>query len=339
MKKLIALILALVTVLSLTACGERTDNSEGTDNFTSGNDSDSGSTASAGAASAIQIKDVRIDNTSYGDDGSFTMNVTVDWEGTPEDNAWIGIIPADVEHGSEEKNDEYDISYLYFNGMKSGDTFVFENITLEPGDYTLRINESDDGGAELAWCGFSVSGRGKVKTDGSKATILSNQQQNQDGGNAGTEAAEKAEVPEGYEKYVNQGAVLLYPTDKYQKGMMGGIEQIEGEAPWVRLSILGDSFDEQKSLCEQEHASSSDYSLTEITVGEHRALKCIYSDSASYYMEVIIDTSFINDPFWASIAVKVDIPKSKGDLSTFEDETLWEIINSFYFDSSLKYSF
>ncbi len=107
----------------------------------------------------------------------------------------------------------------------------------------------------------------------------------------------------------------------------------------MRVSILGDSFDKQKALCEQENGSSSDYSLTEITVGEHDALKCVYSDSASYFMEVIIDTSFINDEFWACVAVKVDVPKSQGDLSMFEDETLWEVINSFYFDSAKKYSF
>lgn len=150
---------------------------------------------------------------------------------------------------------------------------------------------------------------------------------------------EEVSLPEGYAKCVNQGAVILYPTDIYQESIMSGIEKIDGGTPWVRLSIMSTPFKDQKAACEEEHGHSSDYSLTEITVGEHEALKCIYSDMTSYFMEVIIDTSFINDEFWASIAVKVDIPKTNGDLSMFEDETLWEIINSFYFDSSLKYSF
>lgn len=147
------------------------------------------------------------------------------------------------------------------------------------------------------------------------------------------------DVPEGYDTYVNQGATIIFPTDTYQKSMMGGIEKIEGETPWIKVSILGDSFDKQKELCEEQNGNSSDYSLEEITVGEHKALKCIYSDSSTYFMEVIIDTTFINDPFWAGVAIKVNVPKSKSDMSVFEDETLWDIINSFYFDAAKKYSF
>lgn len=155
-------------------------------------------------------------------------------------------------------------------------------------------------------------------------------------------APEKVEVkiPEGYGRYVNQGAAILYPTDTYKESMMGGVEKTDGGIPWVRISISGDAFDKQKALCEQEHGTASDYSLSEITVGEHKALKCIYSDSAAYFMEVIIDTAFINDSSWACVAIKVEVAKSSGmDASAFDDEGLWEIINSFYFDGSLKYSF
>lgn len=330
-KKILALVLALVMCLSLAACGDKpapgNSNEPNNPSSNSSTENKDGFTAlevdKDKRVSDIEITGMKMEKEQYAV-GEAIM-VTVTWKGTPADDTWIGIIPADTPHGSEEKNDEYDVDYRYFTDAKSGDIFAFENISLEPGDYTMRINESDAGGVELAWCAFSVKG----ENNGSQG------ESDPQGGN--NEPA--VSIPEGYAAYVNQGAVILYPTDRFKEGMMGGIEGVENDIPWVRLSILGDSFDKQKDLCEQEHGSSSDYSLSEITVGEHKALKCIYSDSASYFMEVIIDTSFINDEFWSCVAVKVDVPKSQGDLSMFEDETLWEIINSFYFDSAQKYSF
>lgn len=174
MKKLLALLFALTMVLSLAACGgEKTDDPKdaGTPS-NSQSDSDVTKNENKKPISDVEITSMKMGKVQYVDDGAFNLNVTVEWKGTPEANAWIGIIPADVPHGSEEKNDEFDIHYLYFGGMKSGDTFTFENITLEPGAYTLRINESDDGGAELAWCGFSVSNGGKVKIDDKDFTLL-----------------------------------------------------------------------------------------------------------------------------------------------------------------------
>ena len=31
-------------------------------------------------------------------------------------NAWIGIVPSDIEHGLEAINDKHDLSYVYLNG-------------------------------------------------------------------------------------------------------------------------------------------------------------------------------------------------------------------------------
>ena len=45
-------------------------------------------------------------------------------EGLP-DEAWAGIIPASVSHGSEETNDDNDIRYAYLGGRASG------SVTLE----------------------------------------------------------------------------------------------------------------------------------------------------------------------------------------------------------------
>jgi hypothetical protein len=73
--------------------------------------------------------------------------------GLPND-AWIGIIPSAVPHGSEEVNDQSDISYQYLKGTTSGIMEFFA--PSAPGSYDLRMNESDGGGKELASITFTV---------------------------------------------------------------------------------------------------------------------------------------------------------------------------------------
>ncbi len=69
-------------------------------------------------------------------------------------NAWIGIIPSGVPHGSEEVNDQNDVSYQYLNGTTSG---ILEFIAPSaPGSYDLRMNDSDSAGRELASITFTV---------------------------------------------------------------------------------------------------------------------------------------------------------------------------------------
>ena len=69
-------------------------------------------------------------------------------------NAWVGIIPSAVPHGTEEVNDQNDISYQDLNGTTSGIMeFVAPSV---PGSYDLRMNESDNGGRELASITFTV---------------------------------------------------------------------------------------------------------------------------------------------------------------------------------------
>ncbi len=71
-------------------------------------------------------------------------------------NAWIGLIPSSVPHGSEATNDQNDLSYQYLSGSTYG-TMVFTAPTT-PGSYDLRLNSSDNNGAELTYVSFTVSG-------------------------------------------------------------------------------------------------------------------------------------------------------------------------------------
>ncbi|MEW5722996.1 MAG: hypothetical protein AB1896_07815 [Thermodesulfobacteriota bacterium] len=73
--------------------------------------------------------------------------------GLPRD-AWVGVIPAEVPHGSESQNDNYDLAYQYLEGRTEG-TLVFA-APAKPGKYDFRLNSSDNNGQELASVTFEV---------------------------------------------------------------------------------------------------------------------------------------------------------------------------------------
>jgi len=64
------------------------------------------------------------------------------------ENAWVGIVPTTVPHGSETINDRNDVAYQYLSGRTSGD-LVF-TAPEEPGIYDIRMNDADEGGKEVA---------------------------------------------------------------------------------------------------------------------------------------------------------------------------------------------
>lgn len=175
MKKIFTVLLALTLVFTLAACGndkepakDNTDpaNSQGSENQASNSGDEAkpsvekkdGFTAltpdKALRKSDIEITGLKTGKEKFKSEEAITF--TLSWTGTPLEDTWIGIIPADIPHGDEEKNDEFDVDYKYLPALESGKEFSFEGLNLEPGKYTLRVNESDSGGAELAWCEFTV---------------------------------------------------------------------------------------------------------------------------------------------------------------------------------------
>jgi hypothetical protein len=68
--------------------------------------------------------------------------------------AWIGIIPANIPHGSESKNDEYDIEYHYIEKRTSG--MMFFTAPDEPGEYDIRMHDTDNNGNEIMFIMFKV---------------------------------------------------------------------------------------------------------------------------------------------------------------------------------------
>ncbi|NIM06119.1 MAG: hypothetical protein GTN65_11025, partial [Armatimonadetes bacterium] len=69
-------------------------------------------------------------------------------------NAWVGLIPSTVPHGSEAENDQNDISKQFLGGITSGDLEFTAPTT--PGIYDLRMFDTDDGGAEVVSITFAV---------------------------------------------------------------------------------------------------------------------------------------------------------------------------------------
>ncbi len=68
--------------------------------------------------------------------------------------AWIGIIPANIKHGSERVNDNNDIDYRYLEQGVVG-TFSFK-APSKPGLYDFRMNDNDNNGKEITYISFNV---------------------------------------------------------------------------------------------------------------------------------------------------------------------------------------
>ncbi len=69
-------------------------------------------------------------------------------------NAWVGIIPSNISHGSEAVNDSHDLSYQYLSGRTSG-TLIF-SAPMQIGSYDLRMHDTDSNGREVYSVSFEV---------------------------------------------------------------------------------------------------------------------------------------------------------------------------------------
>jgi hypothetical protein len=71
-----------------------------------------------------------------------------------EGNAWIGIIPSSVAHGSEAENDKHDLTYQYLNKKVAG-TMTF-TAPEKAGAYDFRMHDTDSDGKEVTSVSFTV---------------------------------------------------------------------------------------------------------------------------------------------------------------------------------------
>ncbi len=69
-------------------------------------------------------------------------------------DAWVGIIPSSIQHGSEDVNDQNDITYQYLEKRTSGTlTFAAPD---KAGNYDFRMHDTDNNGKEVSSVTFTV---------------------------------------------------------------------------------------------------------------------------------------------------------------------------------------
>ena len=104
------------------------------------------------AGAAESGDSLRLDKSVYAPGENIKVSFTTS-PGYPN-NAWMGVIPANIPHGSESQNDKYDLAYKYLEGKTSG-TFVFA-APSPAGSYDIRLHTSDNNGKEVASVTFEV---------------------------------------------------------------------------------------------------------------------------------------------------------------------------------------
>jgi hypothetical protein len=104
---------------------------------------------------AVPSAHLRLDRTLFPPSASASVHFTASAE-FPR-NAWVGIIPSHVAHGSEAVNDGHDLTYQYLTGRTSG-TLTF-TVPKTPGEYDFRMHDTDSNGREVAFASFTVTER------------------------------------------------------------------------------------------------------------------------------------------------------------------------------------
>jgi len=95
---------------------------------------------------------LELEKTVYAPGEAITVGFNVP-EGLPN-NAWAGVVPSEIPHGSEATNDQHDLEYRYLSGSTSGSLSF--SAPEQPGSYDIRLHDTDGGGTEIASASFTV---------------------------------------------------------------------------------------------------------------------------------------------------------------------------------------
>jgi hypothetical protein len=96
--------------------------------------------------------ELKLDKTIYAPGEEIRLAFTAPTVFGPK--AWVGIIPSDVPHGSEDENDQHDVAYKYLDKKTQG-LLVFE-APEKAGVYDFRMHDTDDNGNEITHIVFTV---------------------------------------------------------------------------------------------------------------------------------------------------------------------------------------
>jgi hypothetical protein len=80
---------------------------------------------------------------------------------TPDvpDDGWIGIVPSHIAHGDEVANEQHGLAYQHLERRRQGGMLF--RAPMKPGDYDLRLHDTDVNGRELVSVSFTVDAKKK----------------------------------------------------------------------------------------------------------------------------------------------------------------------------------
>ncbi len=140
MKKLFTILLALTMVLSLTACGSKTES-------TGGSTAPRATSAPSGGAQGEvnPVEGVFKPDTSSATGACATIVVSADVK-MDDESAWLGLCPAGTDYVTEEEADEVDVIYYYYDYREEGEPYVYtcDFSEVEDGTYALVVTSSDE---------------------------------------------------------------------------------------------------------------------------------------------------------------------------------------------------
>ncbi len=97
---------------------------------------------------------LRLNKTRYAANEEIIITVSIKAEDKKDESAWLGIVPAAVDHGDEENNDRYNLGYKFLGKLLYGQTIL--PAPKAPGLYDIRLHDTDTKGRELAFVSFLV---------------------------------------------------------------------------------------------------------------------------------------------------------------------------------------
>lgn len=94
---------------------------------------------------------LRLTKSFYQPGETIHLQASINAADKADESAWVGLVPAEVEHGSEAKNDAAALAYQFMGPYLAG-KMRFE-APQQPGIYDLRLHSSDkpEVGVELAF--------------------------------------------------------------------------------------------------------------------------------------------------------------------------------------------
>jgi len=95
-----------------------------------------------------------------------TLQVSFNAPSSYSENAWIGIVPSNIEHGSEAVNDKHDLTYQYLKKRTSGSLSF--TAPAQEGNYDFRMHDTDNNGREVASVSFVVSNKVSSSASGNQ---------------------------------------------------------------------------------------------------------------------------------------------------------------------------